>query len=321
MEKKDQNLMAGKTICPVLQKHYELPASEKEKFLRTKEAIFLLDGLPQKTREIVVYGFLNGLHGENVKDWKEVVDRFMESRVMRNLSINPGTSFGTDLMYRLIPIQDSVEKYFLMSKAGGISLRGRFDSVVGRSIRMIREILDKHSHCHLADFGAGAGTTAMEILRLMNEERGFISIDCIDIDEKSLSVGREKSRIGGFDEIEFVKSDMTKMKDFYKENSKLDIGLLIGVLCGMPHRHRVLLLKTLKRYFKPGGKMIAAALLEKMAQDDLFSAYLLREITGWQLQYRSLGDLESAFVEAGWKYLSYFQEEPTRFYEIGIAEA
>jgi ubiquinone/menaquinone biosynthesis C-methylase UbiE len=319
-EEGGQNLMAGKTICPILQGYYGLSASEKEKFLKTREGSFLLENLPPKIRSILVDGFLRGLTGEEVPGWEEVVSFFRESRTMFKLSENPGTSFGTDLMYKLIPAADPIEEYFLMSKAGGVSLRGRFDSVVSKSIGFIGEKLEKGKSCLIADFGAGAGTTAVEIIELMKRERNRIRIDCIDIDEKSLSIGRELCKKKGIKEIAFVRSDMAKLRDFYKDDNKIDLGLLIGVLCGMTYRQRVLLLKTLKRYFKPGGKIVAAALLEKMAQDDLLSAYILRETTGWHLHYRPLGELKAAFEEAGWKYLGYFQEEPTRFYEIGIGE-
>jgi len=48
---------------------------------------------------------------------------------------------------------------------------------------------------------------------------------------------------------------------------------------------------------------------------------ILRETTGWGLQYRALGKLKNAFEESGWKYEEFFQEEPTKFYEIGIGIA
>jgi hypothetical protein len=58
-----------------------------------------------------------------------------------------------------------------------------------------------------------------------------------------------------------------------------------------------------------------------MADEDLLCAYVLRETTGWGLQYPALGQLKEAFEAAGWKYEGFFQDEPTRFYEIGVGIA
>ena len=109
---------------------------------------------------------------------------------------------------------------------------------------------------------------------------------------------------------------MTKLSTRYPGN--VDYGLLIGILCGLTKPERIGLLSTIKPYFRKGARLVAASLLEKMAIDDLLCTYILRETAGWQLQYPPLGELKTIFEEAGWIYAGYFQEEPTRFYEIGI---
>lgn len=145
------------------------------------------------------------------------------------------------------------------------------------------------------------------------------AIDCIEIDQKAVIRGRELLTQYLLTNIEFVQTSMTRLQQRYPQN--VDYGLLVGILCGLPHTERVALLKTIKPYFKPGAKLVAASLLEKMAEDDLLCAYILRETTGWGLQYPALGKLKEAFEEAGWKYEGFFQEEPTKFYEIGIGIA
>ena len=146
-----------------------------------------------------------------------------------------------------------------------------------------------------------------------------VQIDCIEIDQKAVIKGRELLTQHRITNIEFVQTSMTRLQKRYPGN--VDYGLLVGILCGLPHIERVDLLKSIKSYFKPGSKLVAASLLEKMAEDDLLCAYILRETTGWGLQYPAFGKLKEAFEESGWKYEGFFQEEPTKFYEIGIGIA
>jgi ubiquinone/menaquinone biosynthesis C-methylase UbiE len=146
-----------------------------------------------------------------------------------------------------------------------------------------------------------------------------IDVECVDIDRSAIAKGEELLKAENIKHVSFVESNMAKLHGRYQKN--VDYGLLIGVLCGMTFRERVSLLTVLRRYFKPGSKLVAAALLDRMAEEDLLCSYILRETAGWVLQFRPLGELKQVFEAAGWVYEGYFQEEPTRFYEIGIGAA
>jgi hypothetical protein len=320
-ERTAENLMAGKRlICPVLQKHYDLPRASKEKFLDIEEAKLLFGGLPLEVSKMLHDGFLSGTHGVNIPGWRKVVDYFQRhSEIIPALTENPGTFTMLERMYHLHPVFGVIDNYFLRCKAGGQALKNRYDIVNAKTVEFVNLVLSRQEKCLMADFGSGPGRNIIEVFKSNPDFGSRLKADCIDIDNVSLIKGRELADESGLTQISFIEGNMAKLSGRYHKN--LDIGLLIGVLCGMSYKERLVLLKILKRYFRFGGIMIAAALLDEMAEEDLLCAYILRETAGWGLQYRPLGELKKIFEEAGWTYQGFFQDEPTKFYEIGVGIA
>lgn len=317
-----ENVMAGKTnICSALQKRYDMPEKNKMRYLETPEARFLFDGLPGNVADMLYRGFLSGAHGTDSPGWQEtVVSHFMSnSRTIPALAENPGTFTMLEKMYRFEPVEGVIDNYFLRSMAGGQALRNRYDIVTEKACEHIGQVLAKKGSCLMIDIGSGPGRNGIDICRKRPHFNGNIEIDCIDIDPDAIARGRELVRIHGIRQVEFVHESMTRLKRRYPGN--VDYGLLIGILCGLNRRERVVLLKSLKPYFRKGARLVAASLLDRMADEDLLCAYILRETAGWVLQYPALGELKEVFEAAGWRYEGFFQEEPTRFYEIGIGIA
>ncbi|HCX27738.1 MAG TPA: hypothetical protein DHI91_01190 [Candidatus Portnoybacteria bacterium] len=180
----------------------------------------------------------------------------------------------------------------------------------------VNEVLANRDQCLMIDIGSGPGRNGIDMCCQHPEFSGQIQIDCIDIDPDAIIKGRELEDEFGIKQVGFVQKSMTRLHRRYPGN--VDYGLLIGILCGLTRGERVGLLSVIKPYFRKGAKLMAASLLEQMAIEDLLCSYILRETAGWELQYPPLGELKGVFEEAGWKYEGYFQEEPTRFYEIGI---
>jgi len=315
------NLMAGKReICPVLDFYYHLPPRAKLHFLEIPEAIYLFSGLPQGVSNLLREGFLQGAYGGDMPGWEIVVDFFQSnSEIIPALTENPGTFTMLERMYHFQPVVGVIDNYFLQCLAGGQALKNRYEIVTATACQDISGILDRQRSCLVADFGSGPGRNAVDIIRKRPDFKGNIRIDCIDIDQEAIRFGESLVQKFGIRQVRFLDKSMVKLRSEY--NHSVDYGLLIGVLCGMDYRERVFLLKNLLRYFRPGGKLVAAALLDEMAKRDLLCAYILRETAYWELKFRPLGDLKRAFEEAGWRYEGYFQDQPSRLYEIGIGVA
>lgn len=309
--------MAGdRPICPNLLRHYQLPAQAKQKYLETTEAEFLFNGLPREIAEMLRDGFLNGAFAENIPGWDKVVNYFMtNSRIIPALAENPGTFTMLEKIYRFEPVRGTIDNYFLQCKSG-VSLHSRYKIVTAKASEHITEIAANQGHCLMIDIGSGPGRNGIDICYQHPELNGSVKIDCIDIDPEAIIKGKSLVAERGIKHVEFVQKSMTKLSAHYPGN--VDYGLLIGILCGLTRPERVKLLSDIRPYFRKGARLVAASLGEQMAVDDLLCGYILRETTGWGLQYTRLGELKKVFEEAGWIYAEYFLEEPTRFYEIAI---
>lgn len=314
---KTDNIMVGdRPICPNLKRYYNLPPQEKLKHLATSEARFLLNGLPVEVADLLRKGFLTGTFGVDIDGWQEIVVNYfmVHSRIVPALAANPGTFTMLEMMYHFEPVEGVIDNYFLRCKAGGQALYNRYQAVTAKACEDVAEILSTNGRCLMIDIGSGPGRNGIDMCRQHPEFNGTIQIDCIDIDSAAIAKGQKLIAVFGIKQVEFVRRSMTRLQRRYPGN--VDYGLLIGVLCGLTHQERIELLTVLKPYFRKGARLVAASLLEQMAIDDLLCAYILRETTGWELQYLPLGELKEVFEEAGWKYEGYFQEQPTRFYEI-----
>jgi len=315
------NTMADKTkICPHLQWHYNLPAEEKDRFFKTPEALYLLSNIPKNIAKILVKGFLDGTHGIETIGWEKVVEYFqVNSRIIPALTENPGTYSMLEKMYHFEEVWGPIDTYFKMSKAGGQALRNRYDAVNNHAIAHVNEVLTKQAHCLVIDIGSGPGRNGIDMCLRNPAYKERVKFDCIDVDNLAIKLGEKLTLEHKLSNFSFIRASMTKLNGRYPGN--IDYGLLIGILCGLTRSERIGLLTKIKPYFRKGARLIGASLLNEMAKEDLLCAYILRETTGWGLQYPPLGELKEVFEEAGWEYEGYFQDEPTRLYGIGIGIA
>ncbi|MBF0485727.1 MAG: class I SAM-dependent methyltransferase [Candidatus Omnitrophica bacterium] len=315
------NAMAGdRPFCRNLRKYYDLSISKKKTYLEDAAGTYLFNGLPEKVANILKNGFFLGLHAEDIKDW-DVVSRYFQenSRIIPALRANPGTYTMLEQMYHFKKVSGVVDNYFLKSIAGGQALKCRYEIINKKMKEHVDVILKGQKECFILDIGSGPGRNCVDVCRENPHWNGSVKIECIDIDEEAIFLGEKLVRQHGIKQIVFVKETMTRLRKRYPKN--VDYALLIGILCSLTYSEKVKLLKRIRHYFKPGGKLVAAALTVEMARKDLLCSYILRELCGWGLQYPDFGELKKAFEDAGWKYGGFFQEEPTKLYEIVIGIA
>jgi len=317
------NMMAGdRPICPTLLKYYkEGDIQAKLDQVNTPEAVFLFNGLPRDVSMMLLGGFLTGAFAEQVPSWQEVVVDYFQnnSRIIPALTANPGTYTMLEKMYHFEPVEGVIDNYFLQSIAGGQALKNRYEAVTAQACKHVLEILQTTGSCYMIDLGSGPGRNGIDICRQHPEFNGNIKIDCVDIDPEAIVFGTKLVKEKNIKQVEFIPTSMTRLHKRYP--GTVDYGIIIGVLCGLTRAERIGLLSIIRPYFKSGARLVAASLLETMAQKDLLCAYILRETTGWGLQYPPLGELKEVFEAAGWIYEGFFHEEPTRLYEIGIGVA
>lgn len=316
------NLMKGRRpICENLLKYYQLDSSKKKRYLKDKAGFYLLNNIDSQIAGILERSFLNGFQFHEIpeNDGVDLVNYFQEnSEIIPILTAEPGDFQMLERMYHFQEVQGVIDNYFLQSVAGGQALRHRYLKVNQELVKIIDSVVRTSGFCSILDFGSGPSRNLIDLMSGRSDLANKVKIDCVDIDDNALSLGRKMAAEKGLTMMNFINGDMVRLNGTYKDT--IDLGVLVGVLCGMDYQTRVKVLRIFKRCFKSGGIMVAAALLEEMAKKDLLCAYILREITGWHLEFRPLHELQKVFQEAGWKYRRYFQEE-TGLYEIGVAIA
>lgn len=299
----------------------QLSPEDRKWYIHQPAFKFLLKRMPEKEREILLSGFLEGKKGEDVLEWESVYDWFGEnSPIVRELRENPGTDSmlrrmylgeGYNGMYPEEGVQGVIDNYFLQSLSGGNALKNRFRAL----INWMKKNLSTGKQGKILNLGSGTSGDTITAFCEMPELRNFWTVDCVDIDPEVIQIGNDFIQRFDLTNHCFVQKSFTKLSEY---NKSVDIGLLIGILCGLDYNTCVMVLKAIRWYFRPNGILISASLTEKMLEDDFPCAYILRETAGWRLQYPLFGRLKLAYEEAGYKTHGFFQDEPTNFYEIVV---
>ncbi len=315
-----ENAMAGKSIsCPNLVAAYEQPIEAKERYLKTEHAQALLSNLPKNISDGLVNGYLAGKNLADIGE-SEVFQHFQNnSTIIPDLSEYPGTYTMLEKMYGFEEVHTPIDLFFKASLPAFISLEARFRAVNEKAAEHINNILKHQEKCLVLDLGSGPGRNCIQLVLDNPEFAERVEFHCIDTDASAINYGIQLVKQHKLNNIHFVEKSMTRLHKMYKQNA--DYGLIIGVLCGLATEERVGLLKIMRPYFKPGARVVGAGLLDTMLHLDLFCSYILRETAGWVLQHPSIGAIKNSFEGAGYIYEGYYQEEPTRCYEIGIGLA
>jgi len=298
--------------------YYRLPREEKVKFLKDQGAKDILGVLPEKVAGIFKEGFLSGLPGSEIENWNKVASYFYNnSSMIREITEDPGTFRMLEKIYTRRELVTPLD-YMLYYSLSADALRNRLNAVIRFTTAYLRSKVHASTEQLLVlNLGAGTGRDTIEVCRndpLIAEKT---DIHCIDLDSEALAVGVRIASSRGLGNIRYFQKNITRLN--YRKEA--DYGLLIGILCPLEFDHCVRLLKIMKRYFKPGAPVVAACVLDEMLKKDLFTAYILREIAGWNLCFRKPEDVQRMFEEAGYRYGGVFYDVPTRFYSIGIGLA
>lgn len=300
-----------------------LTPADRKKYMHQSAFQYLLNGMPDKPKKILIEGFLKGLEGDQVRGWEHVYDWFGDNSVIiQELREDPGTDSmlrrmylgeGYNGMYPKEGVQGLVDNYFLQSLSGGSALKNRFRSIVNW---LKVNLPTENEEGRIVNLGSGTSGDTITTFCEKPELRRNWSVDCVDIDPEVIQIGNEFISKFGLTNHKFINRSFTKLHDRYYSN--VDVGLIIGILCGLDFSTCVAVLKKIKQYFKPEGKLLAASLTEKMLESDFPCAYILRETAGWRLQYPLFGRLKLAYEKAGYNVIGFFQDEPTNFYEIAV---
>lgn len=272
--------------------------------MKTSEKdLAFLDRLPS---EIKPY------QSSNIKD---ITRHFKETSIIsRMLMKDPGTFEMLEIVYTRKNLKEKVDKYLLGSLSTQ-ALRDRLTSIVSYLVPQIEKIITRNGNIMIINLGSGVARDTICALNGNSHLANSVSVDCIDINAKALATARQLVKARGLDKsFRFIQTNLVQLP--YKKEA--DLGLLIGVLCGLEHRTCVVILRKIKRYFKKGGILIVSNVLETMLERDSVFASVLKNIIGWKLIYKTPQELREIFEEAGYEWKDVFYDEPTRFHAMGV---
>lgn len=300
---------------PIEDYYADTKRSAREDVLSCRDVKLLLDSLPDGVSQIVKFTFLNGKRGFEISDWDLVMQYFNKaSKIIPELTRNPGTFTMLNRIYRNEDVVGNIDKYFYNSIAGQ-SLRNRLEAVASYLYEIISNNYSNQK-IKIIDLGSGPGDYPIRFLLDHPKLIERVEVDCIDSDNDAIEDGQKLA--SKYDlPINFYCEDILKYRHY---KNKADIGLLIGILCPLNHNDGSRFLRVMNRYLKNGGILIAATLLDFQLEKDLFSSFLLREITGWKLDYKPIGALHQMFESAGYEWIDNFSDEPTNFYDIDVGK-
>jgi len=219
-----------------------------------------------------------------------------------------------EMMYTGEGIVGFTDRYVFESLSGR-ALKNRISSVSERVTEIIKGKIDTNNgKIKIANFGSGTGRDTIEIFLKNPNFRKFVLVDCIDIDGEALKISKELFQEKELSNFNFVEKNIMKLP----YNREIDIGLLVGVLCGLPYRSCMIVLRKIRKYLKKGGILVASNVLKRMKDEDPLTAWLISGIVGWKLVYKTESELQNLFEESGYKWQGLFYDEPSHFHAMGV---
>ncbi len=260
---------------------------------------------------------LNGKLLTNHSSIEDLTDSFRKRSIISQMLMNdPGTFKMLEIVYREEEIDGDIDRYLLESTSAQ-ALRNRLSAVISYLEQIVRKLVSEKatSPIRIANMGCGSARDTVIAAEKNREIFESISVDCIDNNAEALEIARCLTREKGVDSsFHFIQKSLTQLP--YR--GEIDLGLLIGILCGLKPRACVVLLRKIRKYFKQGAIIIASNVLENMIEEDLLFAHVLNDIIGWKLVYKTPEDLKQIFEAAGYKWEGFFCDKPTRFHAMGI---
>ena len=286
----------------------------KEKFYQkfsrniSSEELGLLLQLPKDIRYILLK------MSPSLMDKRVVKQYFSEhSFISKVLIENPATFKMLEVIYTGKDIRGAIDQYSCNSLSSQ-AIQNRLSSVVDRAGTMIKTKIEKQIRMKILNLGSGSGRDAIEIISRNSYLMKSVSTDCVDIDTEALQKGNKLVKVRNIERINFIKGNLL----FLPYRKEIDFGLMIGVLCGLEMKSCIVVLKKIRRYFKKGGILIASNVLKEMVKKDPFMVYLLNEVIGWNLVYKTPEELRDIFEKADYEWKGIFYDEPTKFHGMGI---
>lgn len=216
---------------------------------------------------------------------------FMEhSNFARQLVINPGTfEMLRDVIYRPKSATTGLVDPFLWDCSGGVALRSRHEKVVTHLCEILGGMNgSKRDLIRVVDLGSGPSEYLRDVLRRTPGLRDRLRIRSIDTDPAAIAAGNQTWAEDGTSEvITFQEFSFTSDTLVIRPEERAQLGVLVGVICGLSQAISVRTLRRSGRFLLPGATMVVSNVSEKILLKDPFTSWILRVIFGWKLVHKT----------------------------------
>jgi hypothetical protein len=246
------------------------------------------------------------------------------SEISRILFKNPADFEMLEMVYFGVSIRtglngDCVDDW-LSNSLPGQALRDRLAAVSSYLANHMNQM--NNASPYILDLGAGPGPYAFTTLPQTKNEK-VVLWDCVDLDRYALAVGEIRAQEQNLqDIIQFRQSNFMSRGSYpSEENRRADLGVLVGILCGMTEEIAIDCLQKIKPHFKHGAEIVAATLLVKSFEEAPTVFRVLCNILGWQLKPKTLDEVRAIFKAAGYDIISILTEREDGNGEYAIIHA
>ena len=273
----------------------------------------LLNKLPIDVRKVFVDAFLNPTSEKLLK-----LRQFFalpETSIVTSYVINhkPSSHKALESLYDKNPIH-LVDQYFYNCPAGD-AVPDRLQAVIRKVPRWIRKAGRDKREIKIIVPGSGSGQDVIRILKNNPDLLEKCQVWCIDNELSAIEKGKRVARKFGVDrKIKWINNDLMKL-NFSHE---MDLALLIGILCPLPNKMSVRILRKIDSYCRPGGLIIFSAVSQKMLIEDPVTCFVM-DFIKCKMHYKSNKDFKEITKKSGLRQRGFFCDK-RKYHHIIVAE-
>ena len=272
--------------------------------LRTEEAKILFNALPSEIWQWLVESFKE----LDFKSWraKKVLEYLRaNSEITELVYQQPSSALTFEFLYHKKKPELPIDKYFVAAKAAQ-AIYDRLQTLKRELPNIIRKEIQKQQieEFTILNIGSGPSHEMIEILaNPQNEDlQRKVKVICIEPDKEALEIGWERVKnLGLHNNFIYIPK---KLEEYYPE-SPANMLLMIGILCPVPTRVCVKILRSISYYTTFNNLIVFSTVQKIMGEEDPLCDYIMR-LAGWKMDYKDSGEPGMIALKSGWKPVYYF---------------
>jgi len=276
--------------------------------LMTEEAKILFDALPDKIWQELVESFkkfdFKSQYAQNVLKY------FINNSVITELvNRQPSSASIFEFLYHKEEPKLPIDQYFVAAQASQ-AIYERLQAIKSELPNIIRGEIErqnlKDKEFIILNIGSGPSHEMIEILADSKNKdlRQKVKVICVDPDKDALRIGQKKVEdLNLCSNFIFISKELDKYHPVFLAN----MLLMVGILCPIPNRICVKILKNLaiSNYATFNSAIVFSTVQKIMGEKDQLCDYIMR-LAGWKMHYKKDEDVRRIALESGWKPVRYF---------------